>query len=152
VSASGDRFETQMFRPELTKRVISSLMAAFCFVAGLGSLITQVQEGSVDWPLLGFPVFFVLVGWWSLRQARMRIEASETGLEIVHGFGSSHLSWQEVDRFEVAEDWRAEVVLKDGARIPLIGYRTSPMERRRSEKSPAEALVEELNRLLASRG
>lgn len=86
------------FRPELAKRVIATILAAWSGLIAIGCVISQIQDADFDVASTAVGVFFLPMCVWFVRIARVRIVADERGIDVIDGLYRKRFDWSECQR------------------------------------------------------
>ena len=137
-SVNSDRDQTAVYR--------SASMAAACMFAGIyaGILIvtiaalTDLDDG--DALQVGIGLTFSL--WSLLRLSRCGVYADDSGVRILNPLSSTHLRWDEIQRFVLTAHGGCRVETLQGATVNVFGIRQTM---RRIQRTPEADMVDELN-------
>jgi len=112
----------------------------FTFPQSIRDQFTEFQRGTV----IAFGLGFLALGW---GLARSRVEARESGLNVVNGYHSRTFEWNEVLAVTLREGspW-AVLDLSDGTTVSAIGIQGSDGARATRQVRELRSLVEEKTR------
>ena len=96
-------------------------------------------------------VGLVLSGWSIFRLSRCGVHADRDGVRVVNPVSMTCLRWEEIARFVHEAQGSCRVERRDGSRVSMFGIREPTWSPRRSGRTRAAALIDELNRRLGGR-
>jgi hypothetical protein len=125
--------------------VVGGIVIGLQFIA----LLALSRPGVVDGIELVAGIALCL--WAILRLSRCGITADADGVRVLNPLTTTQLRWDEIARFELADQGPALIERRHGRPVKIFGLQQRPVRIRRSRRTREAAMIDELNARLHSR-